>query len=122
VNTWLLSNGLTAQEIKSSLVRVIPNKPTPATDPSPHYGGHTIIITLPSVENRFIAIGKIKRNIRGKSDSNNLFVDADLTPGEAHELYQLRQTRNQLNGSREETDKLLHHFGIRNGRVIKITH
>jgi hypothetical protein len=122
VNTWLTSNGLTDQEIKNSSVRVIPNKPSPAVDPSPHYGGHTIIITLPCVENRFITIGKIKKHIRGKSNMTNVFVDADLTPSEANELYQLRKTRNQLNEARQESDKSIYHFGIRNGRVVKISH
>jgi hypothetical protein len=120
VQTWLTSHGLTQKEITNSCVRVIPNKPIPASDPTPQHGGHTIIITLPGVDNRFTAIGKIKRSIRENTNTNLVFVDADLTPTEASEQYNLRLQRNQLNA--ERLDKSSHHFGIRNGKVIKITH
>jgi hypothetical protein len=122
INAWLVNHGLTQQETKNSSIRIIPNKPTPAPDPSPHYSGHTIIITLPHTENRFIAIGKIKRSIRGNTDTDKVFVDADLTPTEAQEQYELRIKRNKLNLDRLESEKLVHHYGVRNGKIIKIAH
>jgi hypothetical protein len=122
VNAWLISQGLTQQETKNSSIRVISNKPTPSPDPSHQHGGHTIIVTLPHVENRFLIIGKIKRNLKGNQDNVSLYVDADLTPAEAQEHYHLRSERNKLNMERSEVDKTTHHFGIRNGKIIKISH
>jgi hypothetical protein len=52
----------------------------------------------------------------------NVFVDADLTPAEAQEQYDLRLRRNKLNNDRPEADKSNYHFGVRNGKVIKLSH
>jgi hypothetical protein len=122
VNSWLIQHGLTLQETRNSSIRVVASRLPPASDPSPHHSGHTIIVTLPHVDNRFIAIGKLKKSIRGTSDTDKVFVDADLTPTEAQEQYELRLTRNKLNSSRTEEEKLSYHFGIRNGKVLKLTH
>jgi hypothetical protein len=122
VTSWLIQHGLTLQETKNSSIRVVANRLTPAPDPSPHHSGHTIIVTLPNVENRFIIIGKIKRSIRGTADTDKVFVDADLTPTEAQEHYELRLNRNKLNSARTEAEKSVYHFGVRNGKVIKVTH
>jgi hypothetical protein len=122
VHSWLIQHGLTQQETNNLSVRVVANRQTSAPDPTPQYSGHTIIVTLPHVDNRFIVIGKIKRSIRGTADTDKVFVDADLTPTEAQEQYELRLNRNKLNSERTEAEKSVHHFGVRNGKVIKITH
>jgi hypothetical protein len=122
VNAWLLSHGLSPQETKNASIRVINNKSTPSPNPSPNYGGHTIIVTLPHVENRFVIIGKIKRCLKGVQGNDSIYVDADLTPAEAQEHYNLRKERNKLNSERSDADNKTHHFGIRNGKIIKISH
>jgi hypothetical protein len=74
------------------------------------------------VENRFVAIGKIKRCIRGDHDMANIYVDADLTPAEAQVNYDLRHRRNTLNTERSDIDQTKFHYGIRNEKIIKIAH
>jgi hypothetical protein len=53
---------------------------------------------------------------------DKVFIDADLTPAEAQEQYDLRIKRNKLNSERLESEKSTHHYGIRNGKIIKISH
>jgi hypothetical protein len=122
VNTWLTSHGLSHKDIHNSSIKVIANKTLPSPDPSPHHEGHTIIVTLPNVDNRLIAIGKIKKCIRSRAPLENIFVDLDLTPAEAQAHHALRIKRNQLNGERSESDKANFHYGIRNGKIIKLSH
>jgi hypothetical protein len=81
-----------------------------------------IIVTLPHVENRFTVIGKLKRHLKGVQDNDSIYVDADFTPAEAQEHFHLRTERNNLNSVRSDVDKTTHHFGIRNGKIIKISH
>jgi hypothetical protein len=124
VQAWLLAHGATTDDLEKSSVRVVPTK-LAANETTPQTKGHTIIVTLPNVEDRYVLIGKIKRSLRpsasNKNEENHVYIDPDLTPVEAQEQYSLRLERNKLNSSRSEDEKLKYYYHIRRGKVIKVT-
>jgi hypothetical protein len=126
--SWLQGLGASTEDTSKLSIRVIPARvpTTPTTPPTPVTSNIlptpncTLIVTLPQMTNRTALLTKLKRNIRGLSDSLSIFIDPDLTPTEAKEQFNLRSERNRLNGTRSANDKTSFHYGIRGNKVIKI--
>jgi hypothetical protein len=123
VKAWLLSHGALPKDMDKALVRVIPIKADTMTEHAPGTRGRTIIVTLPTIENRYVLIGKIKKSIKSRATAADsyVYVDPDLTPLESQEQFTLRKKRNEANASRSDEDKSNFYYTIRRGKVIQLS-
>jgi hypothetical protein len=123
VKAWLLSHGALPKDVDKALVRVLPIKADTTNEHVPGSRGRSIIVTLPTIENRYILISQIKKSIKSRAiaTESHVYVDPDLTPSESQEQFKLRKERNEANASRSDEDKLKLYYTIRRGKVIKLS-
>jgi hypothetical protein len=119
ISNWLQSHGLSPDDTVGMVARIIP----PRTNLLPSQPDKvTIVITLPSIDDRNAILATLKRSVRNSPNCKAIYVDQDLTPAEAKEQQSLRMERNRLNLDRPAEESGSYHYGIRSGRVVKLLH
>jgi hypothetical protein len=123
ITNWLHSHGLNPADTDGMTSRLIPQKTNiTSSSAAAQTNMTTIIVTLPAITDRISILAKIKKSVRSSPTSAAIYVDPDLTPSEAKEQQVLRQERNRLNSGRPVDEVASYHYGIRSGRVVKLSH
>jgi hypothetical protein len=118
---FLTSLGANREDLTDIAVRVIINKPITSSSRTTPAARKSIIVTLPNIGDRYTIIAKLRKSLRNSIDPSSIYIDPDYTPSEAKDQFDLRTERNRLNSLRKDEDKDKFYFGIRRGRVVKVT-
>jgi hypothetical protein len=122
ISNWLHSHGLTPADTDGMTTRTIQKTNVTSSSTAAQTNGTIVIVTLPTIIDRISILTKIKKSIRTSPTCASVYVDPDLTPSEAKEQQVLRQERNRLNSERSAEEVANYHYGIRSGRVVKLSH